>query len=84
MTPIVGVIRAVLDFDGDDEQVTETGNLWVDYAEGEIVTGTVVLYTVDLHRLRGMLAAARQGATDEDILLALDAAALEEPADGED
>jgi hypothetical protein len=50
----------------------------------EPVTGQVVLYTVDTVRLLGMLAAARAGATDEDIILALDAAALDEPRDDDE
>lgn len=79
MTPHVGVTRAVVNLDTDDDDCTTTGNLWVEPPAGELLTGTVVLYTLDLVRLTGMLAAARAGATDDDLLLALDAAALTDP-----
>lgn len=91
--PVVGVVRAVLDFgDGSDsrlwemgeEEVEETGSLWVDwdYGAGELITGQVVLYTLDRRRLVEMFDAARSGESDEDLLLALDAAALAPPSDG--
>lgn len=85
MTPPVGVLRAVLDLDDPtvpaDADVETTGRLWVQVPDDELV-GTVVLYTLDRNRLLGMLAAARAGASDDDIMLALDAAALDEvPAD---
>lgn len=84
--PPVGVLRAVLHLDVDDDEdgaePEHTGTLFIDLPEGEPFEGDVVLYTLDEHRLRGMLAAARRGDVDEDILLALDAAALDTPSEG--
>lgn len=81
MIPHVGVTRAVIDFDEDDDGTDPvvTGNLFVETPDDELITGTVILYTLDRVRLAGMFAAARTGATDEDLFLALDAAALTEP-----
>ncbi len=78
--PAVGVIRAVVDFDVDADPVS-TGELFIVPNDLEPITGTVVLYTLDRWRLLGMLAAARSGATDDELLLALDAAALVTPDD---
>lgn len=74
-----GVIRAVLA--GGDEDPEYTGTLWVPIPDGVEIDVPVVIYTLDQHRLVGMLEAARGGESDEAILLALDAAALTEPPD---
>lgn len=82
----VGVLRAVLDFTTDDEVDAEpehSGRLFIQPDDGELIEGEVVLYTLDQRRLVGMLAAARDGEPVADILLALEAAALDEPDDDE-
>lgn len=75
----VGVVRESMTFtdagEGDDR--SSTGTLWIKPLNEELITGKIVLYTLDRYRLLGMLAAARDGQSDEDIFLALDAAALD-------
>lgn len=76
-----GVSRDVWEFDpdGEEEAVIETvGSLIIyddDDATGEPIT-SVTFYTLGLDRLRGALEAAAGGEPVDDILLALDAAAL--------
>ena len=79
--PIVGVARAEIDFDAEDSEIVSTGNLWAEPPAGELIVGKVILYTLDQGRLVEMFDAARAGATNDDILLALDAAALGAPED---
>jgi hypothetical protein len=73
---MIGVLRAVIDPDHGDPEIT--GRLEIVADDDEII-GRHVLYTFDRGRLLDMFAAARAGATDDDLLLALDAAALAEP-----
>ena len=80
--PYIGVMRQAFTVGADDDDVVTTGTLFLEFDEPEAgdepIVGDVVLYTVDRGRLAGMFAAARDGATDDDLFLALDAAALGE------
>ena len=78
---IVGVQRSVLDPALGNHDLETTGNLWVQPAHGEEITARIVLYTLDLGRLLEMFADARAGRSDEDLVFALDAAALDEPSE---
>lgn len=92
MKAILGVSRAVLRFDPDDEPDTDLelcvieshSNAWA------LITGEpdeiphpveLVVYTLDADRLRALLAAAAAGADIDALIFDLDAAALasEEP-----
>lgn len=75
-----GVSRDVWEFDPDgvDDAVIETVGSLIIYDDdevGEPIT-SVTFYTLGLDRLRGALEAAADGEPVDDILLALDAAAL--------
>ncbi len=78
---VVGVMRAVLDFEAEEEaqELESTGSLWVEPPDGELITGRAILYTLDKSRLAEMFDDARGGASNDDLFLALDAAALDDP-----
>lgn len=69
-----GVLRAEVDLiSGGLEQ---TGCMTVKLDDDEVPTDPVVWYVLSKGHLLELLAAARVGATNSDLLLALDAAAL--------
>ena len=79
--PDVSVMRLVVD-PADPASATLAAGLrfTVSYhPDGTPATEPIVLYMLDRHRLSGMFNAARNGATDDDLILALDAAALDNP-----
>lgn len=77
-------MRSVIHVAEGDEEIdpTTTGELWVEPLDGEPIDCDVVLYMLDLGRLRGALEAAAAGEPVDDILLALDAAALDGEGEG--
>ena len=79
------VLRAEFNANGYDEyRYTQTGCLWYDLDEGEELEpdATIVWYALARQHLLEILAHARAGGTDDEILLALDAAALnDDPGD---
>lgn len=79
MTLDAGVLRVVARVGAEGFETS--GTLWRSLPDDLVITEDVVFYMLDAGRLRGMFAAARSGAADDEILLALDAAALTEPPD---
>ncbi len=76
----IGVMRSVLDLGTDlGHEVDWSGTLWVQPVDDGELSGHAVLYMLDAGRLSEMFADARTGATDDDLFLALDAAALDDP-----
>jgi hypothetical protein len=76
----VGVVRYEMTIDANGTQTeTETGSLILPKDPDEDYIGSCILYTLGLDRLTGMLDAARRGESTDDLILALDAAALDHP-----
>jgi hypothetical protein len=75
------VLRAETRFDADTWSLEQTGVMTVDHDPDEDPTDPIVWYTLGRGHLLELLAAARSGATNSELLLALDAAALDDHAD---
>lgn len=72
------VLRAETQFSDDTWTLEQTGVLAVEHDPDEDLADPIVWYTLSKGHLLELLAAARAGATNSDLLLALDAAALDD------